>query len=72
MAAGARWDDSVVLGGFTYRSVETTFGEDEWITDFLAIALDEDGNELWRWQVTFTWTTAYQAPLYSWIIKYSE
>lgn len=26
-------------------------------TDFVAVALDEDGEELWRWQVSL-WTTS--------------
>jgi len=49
-AAAVRGDGSVVVGGHTFGSFATDFVEDG-ATDFIAVALDEDGNELWRWQV---------------------
>ena len=39
------------MGGQTYGSFATTFDGDSDNSNFLAVALDEDGNELWRWQV---------------------
>ncbi|CAN0111305.1 unnamed protein product [Ascophyllum nodosum] len=50
--AAARADGSVVLCGRTFGSFvdsDSFYGNGE-STDFLAIAIDEDGNELWRWQ----------------------
>lgn len=40
-----------MLGGHTYGSFATNFTGDTDATDFIAVAIDEDGNELWRWQV---------------------
>lgn len=40
-----------MLGGYTSGSFATTFTGDYGASDFLAVAIDEDGNELWRWQV---------------------
>lgn len=50
--AVARGDGSVVLGGHTYGSFANHFTGDTDAADFLAIAIDKDGNELWRWQVS--------------------
>lgn len=50
--AVAREDGSVVLAGHTYGSFATYFTGDTNATDFLAVAIDKDGNELWRWQVS--------------------
>lgn len=49
-ALAARPDGSVVLGGSTDGG---WYGElsPEATRDFMAVALDEDGAELWRWQV---------------------
>ena len=48
-AAAARADGSIVLGG---RTSGDWYGEVNGIDmDFAAVALDEDGTELWRWQV---------------------
>ncbi|CAM9508827.1 unnamed protein product [Ascophyllum nodosum] len=48
--AAARADGSVVLCGCTFGSFADSFYGDGESTDFLAITIDEDGNELWRWQ----------------------
>lgn len=50
-AAAARSDGSVVLAGSTFGASETTFSETVGYSDFAAVAIDEDGNELWRWKV---------------------
>lgn len=50
--AAARADGSVVLCGGTFGSFASDSSSVEaGSSDFLALALDEDGNELWRWQV---------------------
>lgn len=41
-----------MLGGHTYGSFANTFTGDYGASDFFAIAIDGDGNELWRWQVS--------------------
>ncbi len=46
--ATARSDGSVVLVGATTGAWD---GVMTGISDFAAVALDEDGLELWRWQV---------------------
>lgn len=50
-AAAARDDGSVVLAGVTYGAFSTPLSTPEGSTDFAAIAIDENGTELWRWQV---------------------
>lgn len=52
-AAAARADGSIVLAG---RTQGDWGGELVGTTDFAAVALDEDGAELWRWQVSL-WIT---------------
>lgn len=47
-ASAAKKDGSIVLAGWTSGD---WFGEVAGETDFAAVALDEDGVELWRWQV---------------------
>lgn len=47
-ASAARADGSIVLAGWTDGDWE---GELVGTLDFAALALDEDGAELWRWQV---------------------
>ena len=51
LQATVRGNGSVVVGGHTYGSFATDFVGEDGATDFIAVALDEDGNELWRWQV---------------------
>lgn len=51
MASAARPDGSVVLAGYTDGRWHAELSL-EAITAFVAVALDEDGAELWRWQVT--------------------
>lgn len=46
--AAARADGSIVLAGWTDGD---WFGERTGFADAAAVALDEDGVELWRWQV---------------------
>lgn len=46
--AAARADGSIVLAGYTNGDWA---GEMVGQTDFASVALDEDGAELWRWQV---------------------
>ncbi len=46
--SAARSDGSVVLVGATTGAWD---GVKTGINDFAAVALDEDGLELWRWQV---------------------
>ena len=46
--SAARADGSIVLAGWTSGN---WFGEVAGLQDFAAVALDEDGEELWRWQV---------------------
>lgn len=48
-ASAARADGSIVLAGTTSGEWD---GELAGILDFAAVALDEDGVELWRWQVS--------------------
>lgn len=48
-AADARSDGSIVLAGRTQGEWD---GELNGETDLIAVALDEDGAELWRWQVS--------------------
>ena len=50
-AAAVRGDGSIVVGGLTSGSFATDFVGEDGAMDFIAVALDEDGNELWRWQV---------------------
>lgn len=50
-AAAARGDGSVVLGGTVVGSFAKVFAGGSDTSDFIAVAMDEDGNELWRWQV---------------------
>lgn len=52
-AATTRGDGSIVLGGYTFGTFAGTFLGDDGATDFLAVALDENGDELWRWQVIY-------------------
>lgn len=40
-----------MLGGYTYGSFANTFAGESDATDFFVVAIDGDGNELWRWQV---------------------
>lgn len=47
-AARARPDGSIILAGYTDGDWD---GEVVGLSDFAAVALDEDGVELWRWQV---------------------
>lgn len=47
-AAAARADGSIVIGGYTSGDWD---GEMIGYFDFVAVALDEYGTELWRWQV---------------------
>lgn len=47
-ASAPRADGSIVLAGWTDGD---WFGEVTGDFDFAALALDEDGVELWRWQV---------------------
>lgn len=47
-ASTARADGSIVLAGVTTGD---WFGDVAGSADFAAVALDEDGQELWRWQV---------------------
>lgn len=49
--AAARADGSVVLAGFAYGFWDTALSGPGGSTDFIAVALDEDGAEIWRWQV---------------------
>lgn len=46
-ASAARSDGSIVLGGITDGDWD---GDLSGIVDICAVALDEDGEELWRWQ----------------------
>lgn len=48
LASAARADGSIVLAGYTTGDWD---GAAAGITDFAAVAVDEDGEELWRWQV---------------------
>ena len=50
-ASAARPDGSVVLAGTTYGSWKGDLSGTDAVADFIAVALDEDGEELWRWQV---------------------
>ncbi len=49
-AVAGRSDGSIVLAGSTTGAWDEA-GEKVGIRDFAAVALDEDGQELWRWQV---------------------
>lgn len=48
LAAATRADGSIVLGGSTTGDWDRELVGN---SDFAAVALDEDGVELWRWQV---------------------
>lgn len=50
-AAAARPDGSVVLAGQSYGTFDTPLSTANSYSDFAAVAIDEDGRELWRWQV---------------------
>lgn len=49
--AAARADGSVVLTGVTYGNWAAILSGEDGVGDFMAVALDENGDELWRWQV---------------------
>ncbi|CAN0401618.1 unnamed protein product, partial [Scytosiphon promiscuus] len=42
-------DGTIVLGGSTEGDFD---GSNAGGNDFVIVALDDDGNEIWRWQVT--------------------
>lgn len=44
-------DGSVVISGYTYGSWAVTQAGDDEDTDFVAMAMDADGNVLWEYQV---------------------
>lgn len=46
-----RPDGSFVFAGFTYGDFDGNVAFSGSTTDFIAVALDKDGKELWRWQV---------------------
>lgn len=50
-ASAARPDGSVVLAGGTDGAWHRNISSVNASMDFMAVALDEDGAELWRWQV---------------------
>lgn len=50
-AVAARADGSVVLAGQSYGTFETALSSTDGGSDFAAVAIDENGKELWRWQV---------------------
>lgn len=50
--SAVRTDGSVVIAGLTYGDFDGTDTFSGATTDFIALALNEHGQELWRWQVT--------------------
>lgn len=50
-AAAARKDGSVVLAGRTFGPFHKPLSTMDGYSDFAAVAIDENGTELWRWQV---------------------
>lgn len=48
-ASAVRDDGTIVLGGYTEADWA---GSSAGGTDFAMVALDADGEEIWRWQVT--------------------
>lgn len=53
-ASAARPDGSIGLAGVTYGSWYGDLSATTATPDFMAVALDEAGAELWRWQVKLT------------------
>ena len=47
-AAASRGDGSVVLAGYTNGSFAKTFTGNDEATEFIAVAIDGDCNELWQ------------------------
>ena len=50
-AAAVGEDGSVVLAGYSYGNWSGASAGDTRNADFVAVKLDVDGKELWRWQV---------------------
>lgn len=50
-AVAARADGSVVLAGMSYGTFAGKLSTTDGHSDFAAVAIDKNGNELWRWQV---------------------
>lgn len=67
MAVGG--DGSIVLVGGS-PGVWTTQHEDEW--DFVAVKLDANGNEVWRWQVRRCVPSAQEREDYSTVTLYGR